>query len=106
PDQAGNGAHLHISLRDVLPGGEPGTAPVFYDAGDKYNLSTTGYHFIGGLLAHLPALAALTCGSANSYRRLAPQMRSSPYTVHGLDHREAAVRIWPAMGRDQAAPGN
>src|SRR5215813_410281 len=106
PDQAGNGAHLHISLRDVLPGGEPGTAPVFYDAGDKYNLSTTGYHFIGGLLAHLPALAALTCGSANSYRRLAPQMWSSAYTVYGMDNREAAVRICSPMSDDKAASVN
>src|SRR5499426_2823614 len=106
PDQAGNGAHLHISLRDVLPGGEPGTAPVYYDAGDKYNLSTTGYHFIGGLLAHLPALAALTCGSANSYRRLAPQMWSSAYTVYGMDNREAAVRICSPMSDDKAASVN
>ena len=66
PDQAGNGAHLHISLRDVGPGGELGPTPVFYDAGDQYGLSATGYHFIGGLLAHLPALVALTCGSSTA----------------------------------------
>src|SRR5205807_3712967 len=50
PDQAGNGAHLHISLRDVGLSGEPGDTAVFYDAGDQYSLSRTGYHFIGGLL--------------------------------------------------------
>src|SRR5215469_6478742 len=106
PDQAGNGAHLHISLRDVGPGGEPGSQAVFYDSADRYRLSATGYHFIGGLLAHLPALVALTCGSVNSYRRLAPQMWSSAYTVYGMDNREAAVRICSPMRDDPAASVN
>jgi len=105
-DQAGNGAHLHISLRDLGPDGEPGSQPVFYDPGDRYRLSATGYHFIGGLLAHLPALVALTCGSVNSYRRLAPQMWSSAYTIYGMDNREAAVRICSPMRDDPAASVN
>lgn len=54
--------------------------------------------FIGGLLAHLPALTALTCGSVNSFRRLAPRMWSSAYAVYGPDNREAAVRICSALG--------
>jgi glutamine synthetase len=105
PDQAGNGAHLHISLRDLGPAGEPG-APAFYDPADQYSLSATGYHFIGGLLAHLPALLALTCGSVNSYRRLAPQMWSSAYTIYGMDNREAAVRICSPMSDDRASSVN
>ncbi|HEY5985774.1 MAG TPA: glutamine synthetase, partial [Streptosporangiaceae bacterium] len=106
PGQAGNGAHLHLSLRDVGPNGEPGEEAVFYDPGDIYRLSQAGYHFIGGLLAHLPALTALTCGSVNSYRRLAPQMWSSAYTVYGMDNREAAVRICSPMRDDPAASVN
>ena len=106
PDQAGNGAHLHISLRDVGPDGRLGATPVFYDAADSCSLSATGYHFIGGLLAHLPALVALTCGSVNSYRRLAPQMWSSAYTVYGMDNREAAVRICSPMSDNKAASVN
>ena len=106
PDQAGNGAHLHISLRDVDADGQPGERAVFYDPADRYRLSATGYHFIGGLLAHLPALVALTCGSVNSYRRLAPQMWSSAYTVYGMDNREAAVRICSPMRDDPAASVN
>src|SRR6516162_4490231 len=104
-DQAGNGCHLHVSLREMGPDGQPGE-PVFYDAADRYRLSETGYHFIGGLLAHLPALTALTCGSANSYRRLAPQMWSSAYTVYGMDNREAAVRICSPMRDDPAGSVN
>ncbi len=100
------GAHLHISLRDLGPLGELGDTPVFYDAADQYSLSRTGYHFIGGLLAHLPALLALTCGSVNSYRRLAPQMWSSAYTVYGMDNREAAVRICSPMSDNLAKSVN
>jgi glutamine synthetase len=106
PGQAGNGNHLHLSLRDLGPGGEPGTQAVFYDAGDRYQLSQTGYHFIGGLLAHLPALVALTCASVNSYRRLAPQMWSSAYTIYGMDNREAAIRICSPMRADPAGSVN
>jgi glutamine synthetase len=106
PDQAGNGAHLHISLRNLAADGGPGDTPVFYDGSDQYSLSKTGYHFIGGLLAHLPALVALTCGSVNSYRRLAPQMWSSAYTVYGMDNREAAVRICSPMSDDRASSVN
>jgi glutamine synthetase len=106
PDQAGNGCHLHLSLRDLGTDGLPGDQPVFYDPADRYLLSATGYHFIGGLLAHLPALTALTCGSVNSYRRLAPQMWSSAYTVWGMDNREAAVRVCSPMRDDPALSVN
>ena len=107
-DQAGNGAHLHVSLREAGPGGQDGQPgePAFYDPADSNRLSATGYHFIGGLLAHLPALTALTCGSVNSYRRLAPQMWSSAYTIYGLDNREAAVRICSPMRDDPASSVN
>ena len=106
PDQAGNGAHLHISLRDVSTDGRREPRPAFYDSADSYSLSATGYHFIGGLLAHLPALVALTCGSVNSYRRLAPQTWSSAYTVYGMDNREAAVRICSPMSDNKAGSVN
>ncbi|HEX3388489.1 MAG TPA: glutamine synthetase family protein [Streptosporangiaceae bacterium] len=106
PDQAGNGTHLHVSLTDLTPDGQPGKRPVFYDPEDRYLLSATGYHFIGGLLAHLPALVALTCASVNSYRRLAPQMWSSAYTIWGMDNREAAVRICSPMLGDPGGSVN
>ena len=93
PGQAGNGTHLHGSLTDLSPDGSRGTRNLFQDAGDRYGLSELGYHFIGGLLAHLPALTALTCASVNSYRRLVPQSWSSAYAIYGMDNREAAVRI-------------
>jgi glutamine synthetase len=87
-DQAGNGCHIHFSLWD-----ESGQRNLFHDANDPAQLSSVGYHFIGGVLAHLPALVALTAPSVNSYRRLQPRFWSSAYTCYGPDNREAAVRI-------------
>ncbi|MFB4286840.1 glutamine synthetase family protein [Nonomuraea sp. ATR24] len=88
-DQAGNGAHLHLSLwresRNLFDGDSGGEGAV-------------RDWFVGGLLAHLPALTALTCGSVNSFRRLAPRMWAGAYAVHGPDNREAAVRICSPLG--------
>jgi len=106
PDQAGNGTHLHGSLTDLNPDGTPGPRNLFHDASDRYGLSALGYHFIGGLLAHLPALTALTCASVNSYRRLVPQSWSSAYTIYGMDNREAAVRICSPLHGDAASSVN
>src|SRR5215469_5510674 len=91
PGQAGNGAHLHASLWS-------GGSNAFADASGRFGLSGLGYHFIAGVLAHLPGLVALTCGSVNSYRRLAPSMWSGAYACYGPDNREAAVRICSPVG--------
>ncbi len=88
PDQAGNGSHVHMSLWRLKDGKNH-----FYDPKGPYGLSEAGYAFIGGVLAHLPALVALTAPSVNSYRRLQPRFWSSAYTAWGPDNREAAVRI-------------
>jgi glutamine synthetase len=93
PDQAGNGTHLHASLTSLATG-----RPVFADPSGQFGLSRAGYHFIGGLLAHLPGLVALTCASVNSYRRLRPRFWSSAYVAYGPDNREAAVRICSPLG--------
>jgi glutamine synthetase len=97
PDQAGSGCHVHLSLwrdgRNLL-----------YDPAGELGLSALGRSFVAGLLAHLPALLALTCPSVNSYRRLAPNRWSSAYTCWGPDNREAAVRVAsPFKGRVEAS---
>ena len=63
PDQAGNGTHLHASLLEASADGESSGRNAFADPADRNGLSQVGYHFIGGLLAHVPALVALTCAS-------------------------------------------
>jgi glutamine synthetase len=91
PKQAGNGAHLHASLwADGVN--------AFADPSGEYGLSQVGFKFLAGVLAHLPGLVALTCGTVNSYRRLAPQTWSGAYACYGPDNREAAVRICSPIG--------
>jgi glutamine synthetase len=106
PDQAGNGAHLHASLWEAGPDGQPGGRNVLHDTGDPRGLSELAYHWIAGLLAHLPALVALTCASVNSYRRLVPQSWSSAFTCWGMDNREAAVRVPSRMWGLEEASAN
>jgi glutamine synthetase len=91
-DQAGSGAHIHCSLWGV-PGSAHAGDNLLFDPRGRGGLSPLGFHFIGGVLAHLPALIALTCASPNSYRRLLPHFWSSAYTAYGFDNREGAIRI-------------
>ena len=106
PDQAGNGTHCHFSAWTIPADGSQAARNAFYDAGDRYGLSQLAYHFIGGVLHHLPALVALTCGSVNSYRRLQPQHWSSAYVCYGNDNREAAIRIPSRMWDDDEGSAN
>ena len=87
-EQAGNGCHIHFSgwNRDQ-------SINRFYDGSAQYNLSALARQFMAGILDHLPALAALTCASVNSYRRLQPQMWASAYRAWGPDNREGALRV-------------
>jgi glutamine synthetase len=100
-DQAGNGGHIHWSLWDVAGG-----TNLMHDARGRYGMSKLGYHFIAGVLKHLPALVALTCPTFNSYRRLTPHSWSSAYTAWGPDNREAAVRIPSTFASDRAGSTN
>ena len=88
PDQPGNGCHIHCSLWDPQ-----GQTNLLWNEHDRYHFSELGYSFIGGILAHLPALVALTAPTYNSYRRLKPHMWASAFTAWGPDNREAAVRL-------------
>ena len=90
--EAGSGAHIHFSLWGT-PGGPREAENLLYDAQGRGGISALGYRFIGGVLAHLPGLLALTCASPNSYRRLLPHFWSSAYTAYGFDNREGAIRI-------------
>ena len=61
----GNGAHFHMSLADVHT-----NKNVFHDASDPLGLSQIGRWFMGGVLHHAEALAAITAPLVNSYKRL------------------------------------
>jgi glutamine synthetase len=91
-DQAGSGAHIHLSLWGNS-GNEKAGKNLFYDATQRGGLSQPGKYFIGGVLHHIRALVAITCGSPNSYRRLLPHFWSSAYGAYGFDNREGAIRV-------------
>ncbi|MBW4529812.1 MAG: hypothetical protein KME02_03890 [Aphanothece saxicola GSE-SYN-MK-01-06B] len=88
-ERAGNGGHLHLSVeRDGVP---------LLEGGDgEGGLGAPGSGVLAALLAELPALMALACPLAVSYRRLGPSSWSAPFQVWGVENREAALRLIPA----------
>lgn len=64
-DLTGNGCHAHISVWDV-----EGKTNAFADAAMPFGLSERGRHFLGGIMKHASALAAITNPTVNSYKRL------------------------------------
>ena len=69
----GNGCHAHISVWDV-----EGKVNAFADKGMPFGLSAKGKTFLGGIMQHASALAAITNPTVNSYKRI-----NAPRTVSG-----------------------
>lgn len=65
--KTGSGAHMHYHLADIKTG-----ANLFTDETDRrgLGLSTLAYQFLGGVIAHAKALAAVTSPTVNCYKRL------------------------------------
>ncbi len=91
PATAGNGVHINLSLH-----GRDGT-PLLYEAGGPASLSKLALRFAAGILAHAPALSALTAPSPVSAARLAPHRWSAGAVCLGLRNREALLRIPPLV---------
>ncbi|ADQ14578.1 type I glutamate--ammonia ligase [Halanaerobium hydrogeniformans] len=87
----GSGMHVHQSL---FKNGEN----VFYDGDDRLGLSKTAYHYIGGILKHARAIAAITNPSINSYKRLVPGYEAPVYVAWSSANRSALIRIPAARG--------
>ncbi|QJF51909.1 type III glutamate--ammonia ligase [Roseobacter ponti] len=77
----GNGCHAHISVWDA-PGDAAKTNVFATDKGEgptgELGLSEKGKHFLGGIMKHAGALAAITNPTVNSYKRI-----NAPRTVSG-----------------------
>lgn len=69
----GNGCHAHISVWDL-----DGKVNAFADKDMPFGLSTKGKTFLGGIMKHASALAAITNPTVNSYKRI-----NAPRTVSG-----------------------
>jgi glutamine synthetase len=82
----GSGMHVHSSL---WSGGEP----LFYSEIGYAGLSDLGRHYIGGLLAHAPAILAFAAPTTNSYKRLVPGYEAPVNLVYSQRNRSASCRI-------------
>jgi len=82
----GSGMHIHQSLYE---NGDN----AFYSGTDELGLSEIAYHYIGGLLKHAPAMAAVTNPTINSYKRLVPGYEAPVYVSWSTQNRSALVRV-------------
>ncbi|WP_339115317.1 type III glutamate--ammonia ligase [Thioclava sp. GXIMD2076] len=95
----GNGCHAHISVWDL-----EGKVNAFADKSKELGLSDQGRTFLGGIMKHAEALAAITNPTVNSYKRInAPRTTSgatwAPNTVTWTgNNRTHMVRV-PGPGR-------
>lgn len=95
----GNGCHAHVSVWDI-----DGKTNLFADDSKELGLADKGRHFLGGIMKHAAALAAITNPTVNSYKRInAPRTMSgatwAPNTVTWTgNNRTHMVRV-PAPGR-------
>ena len=87
PDKAGNGLHFHFSFANSKDGMNE------FPGHGKYGLSTKAERFIMGLVAHLPALIAITQPLDQSYERMAPGNFSGFSQCWGVEDLECSVRI-------------
>ncbi|TGD89781.1 glutamine synthetase [Mycolicibacterium sp. CH28] len=91
--EAGNGAHLHLSLADAQ-------GPLFSGGDGPHGIRPAGGSAIAGVLEALPGLLGVYAGSALSAARLKPGNWAGATACWGLENREAAVRFVAAT------PGN
>jgi len=78
----GNGCHAHISVWDA-PGSKAktnvfATTPSTDSQTSELGLSEKGRHFLGGIMKHASAFAAITNPTVNSYKRI-----NAPRTMSG-----------------------
>ncbi|HLA47873.1 MAG: type I glutamate--ammonia ligase [Nitrospinae bacterium RIFCSPLOWO2_02_FULL_39_110] len=81
----GSGMHTHQSL---WKGGKP----LF--AGNAYGgLSELALYYVGGILKHAHALAAIVAPTTNSYKRLVPGFEAPVNLAYSSRNRSAGVRV-------------
>ena len=88
---AGSGMHTNMSLhRDE--------DNVFFDPGDRLQLSREAYAFIAGLLEHVRGMAAITNPLVNSYKRLVPGFEAPCYLAWSGTNRSVLIRVPSSRG--------
>jgi len=102
-DKAGSGAHYNMSLASLDGENLFDTQGGVDSRG--CDLTEIGYHFIGGVMNHLPAIQAVSAPTVNSYKRLIVKGSTSGYTwapcfvSYGNNNRTNTLRIPGGGGR-------
>ncbi|NMG36080.1 glutamine synthetase [Azoarcus sp. TTM-91] len=93
PNVMSSGWHLHQSLRHKGSG-----TNAFIPEAAGQDLSDAGRHYLGGLLSHACASAALASPTINGYRRYRPFSLAPDRAVWGRDNRGAMLRVLGGVG--------
>ena len=101
-DRTGNGGHFNMSMSDLESGENRFADP---DDPRGAGVSKLAYQFIAGVLAHAPAISALTAPTVNSYKRLIKTGSMTGFTwapvyvSFGANNRTHMLRIPMGGGR-------
>lgn len=87
PGINGSGMHTHQSL--YCGDGRN----VFYDPAQEGGLSETARYYMGGILKHARAMAAVTNPTVNSYKRLVPGFEAPVYIAWSYSNRSCLIRV-------------
>ncbi|HWP97860.1 MAG TPA: type I glutamate--ammonia ligase [Syntrophomonadaceae bacterium] len=82
----GSGMHMHVSLFKE-------GVNHFYDPSRSHGLSDNCLYFIGGVMKHARAIAAITNPTVNSYKRLVPGYEAPVYIAWSYRNRSPLIRI-------------
>lgn len=83
----GSGMHTNMSLNTV------DGKNAFYDPNGELELSEIAYYYLGGLIKHAKAFAALTNPTVNSYKRLVPGYEAPVSIAWSASNRSPLIRI-------------
>ncbi len=83
---AGSGMHMNQSL---FKNGKN----AFFDPETPDQLSEAAKHYVGGLITHASAMAAITNPTVNSYKRLVPGYEAPVYIAWSARNRSPLIRI-------------
>lgn len=111
PTKAGNGNHLHISVREASTGvnlfapqtqnnnAAPSdtTRPLPLVRKSVNDIHPVAQAFLEGILLHLPALLALTLPTVNSFRRVGPGCWTGSSLTWAFNDRESPLRVVPDL---------
>ena len=89
---SGSGMHCNVSLFNQ------DDTNAFYDAEGELQLSKTAYHFLAGILKHVPNFTAIANPTVNSYKRLTAGYEAPVYVAWSPSNRSPLVRIPASRG--------